>query len=47
MFTLHSRTHFAHNCAHNRTEPFPSIVGAQWGTDVVIGFTDPALSVAP
>ncbi len=29
-----------------RTEPFPATVGAQWGTDTVVGFTDPALTRA-
>ncbi len=36
-----------HTGADVRTEPFPLTVGAQWGTDVVIGFTDPALTVVP
>ncbi len=36
-----------HTGADVRTEPFPPTVGAQWGTDVVIGFTDPALTVVP
>ncbi|MHB8290334.1 MAG: hypothetical protein ACYDEY_14110 [Acidimicrobiales bacterium] len=31
-----------HTGAEVRTEPFPPTVGAQWGTDVVIGFIDPA-----
>ena len=36
-----------HTGADVRTDPFPPTVGAQWGSDVVIGFTDPALTVAP
>ncbi len=36
-----------HTGAHVRTEPFPATIGAQWGADVVVGFTDPALTVAP
>ena len=30
-----------HTGADVRTEPFPTTVGAQWGTDTVVGFTDP------
>jgi len=36
-----------HTGADVRTEPFPTTVGAQWGTDVVVGFTAPGLTAAP
>jgi hypothetical protein len=31
-----------HTGAHVRTEPFPTTIGAPWGTDTVMGFTNPA-----
>ena len=31
-----------HTGAQVRTEPFPTTIGAPWGTDTVVGFTDPA-----
>ena len=36
MFTLHSRTHFAHNCAHNSRKPLASAMGSMSTTKSVV-----------
>jgi hypothetical protein len=30
-----------HTGADVRVEPFPTTIGTQWGTDTVVGFSDP------